>query len=237
MTQQYKIEGMTCQNCVRRVKTAVQTIPNIGDFSVQLESPQLEISSPSKIDLNKLKLVLGKYSVDAISKDIEPSLVNEKSIETYKPLFIILVFLIGVTLLVQYPFNTFDGMEWMRHFMAGFFLVFSFFKLLNISGFVETYSMYDIVAKKWKGWGYVYPFVELTLGLLYLINIFPVPTNVATILILGISSIGVIQSVFNKSEIKCACLGDVFNLPMSTITIIEDVSMVIMAIAMLLVHH
>ena len=52
----------------------------------------------------------------------------------------------------------------MRHFMAGFFIVFAFFKLLNIQGFADSYRMYDIVAAKWPGWGYVYPFVELALG-------------------------------------------------------------------------
>ncbi|NCU04658.1 MAG: heavy-metal-associated domain-containing protein, partial [Chitinophagaceae bacterium] len=40
-------------------------------------------------------------------------------------------------------------------------------------------------------------------------------------------------SVLNKRKIRCACLGAVFNLPMSTITIIEDGLMIIMSIAML----
>jgi hypothetical protein len=111
--------------------------------------------------------------------------------------------------------------------------VFAFFKLLNLEGFAMSYRMYDIVAAKWKGWGYIYPFVELLLGILFLINIAPIFTNVATILILGISSIGVIRSVLDKQKIKCACLGDVFNLPMSTVTIVEDLSMVAMSAIML----
>lgn len=112
--------------------------------------------------------------------------------------------------------------------------MFAFFKLLNIQGFADSYRMYDIVAAKWKGWGYIYPFVELGLGILYLINIAPIATNLATFIILGISSIGVIRSVLDKRKIKCACLGDVFNLPMSTVTIVEDLTMVLMAGIMLL---
>ena len=123
----------------------------------------------------------------------------------------------------------------MRHFMAGFFIVFAFFKLLNIEGFANSYQMYDIVAARWKTWGYVYPFVELALGIAYLINFAPFYTNITTAIILGISSIGVIESNINKRKIKCACLGDVFNLPMSTVTIIEDLTMVGMSIWMLLV--
>merc|ERR1712224_1168815 len=130
--------------------------------------------------------------------------------------------------------NEFSGMLWMRHFMAGVFIVFAFFKLLNLQGFANSYSMYDIVAAKWKTWGYIYPFVELALGLLYLTNIAPLVTNLSTFLILGISSIGVIKSNLDKRKIKCACLGDVFNLPMSTVTIVEDLSMIGMSLIMLL---
>ena len=118
--------------------------------------------------------------------------------------------------------------------MAGFFLVFSFFKLLNMKGFAESYAMYDIVAKKWKGWGYVYAFTELVLGLAFLTGFNPLLTNMITFAVMSVSIIGVLQSVLNKIKIKCACLGDVFNLPMSTITIIEDALMIGMSAVMIL---
>ena len=95
--------------------------------------------------------------------------------------------------------------------------------------------MYDIVAAKWKGWGLIYPFVELILGVFYLTNIAPYQTNLTTVIILGVSSVGVIKSNLDKKKIKCACLGDVFNLPMSTVTIVEDLAMVAMAGWMLLI--
>ena len=119
-------------------------------------------------------------------------------------------------------------------FMAGFFLTFSFFKLLNLKGFVESYSMYDIVAKKWNNWGYVYAFTELALGIAFLTGFNLLITNTVTFVVMGVSIVGVLQSVLNKRKIKCACLGAVFNLPMSTITIIEDALMIIMSVVMLL---
>ena len=94
--------------------------------------------------------------------------------------------------------------------------------------------MYDIVAKRMKGYGYVYAFIELGLGVAYLINFNPVITNSITVIVMSVSIIGVLQSVLNNQKIKCACLGDVFNLPMSTITIIEDALMIIMSATMLL---
>lgn len=125
-------------------------------------------------------------------------------------------------------------MRWMNHFMAGFFLVFSFFKLLNLKGFAESYSMYDIVAKRWNGWGYVYAFTELALGIAFLTGFNPILTNSVTFGVMTVSIIGVLQSVLNKRKIKCACLGGVFNLPMSTITIIEDALMIGMSGIMLI---
>ena len=118
--------------------------------------------------------------------------------------------------------------------MAGFFLMFSFFKFLNLQGFAESYAMYDIVAKKWDAWGYVYTFIELALGLAYLSRFNPLITNITTFVVMSISIIGVLQSVLNKRKIKCACLGAVFNLPMSTITIIEDALMIGMSGVMIL---
>ena len=127
-------------------------------------------------------------------------------------------------------------MQWMRHFMAGFFLVFSFFKMLNLKGFAESYVMYDVVAKRLPAWAYIYAFTELALGIAFLINFNPLITNSVTFVVMSISIIGVLQSVLNKKKIQCACLGAVFNLPMSTVTIIEDALMIAMSGLMLFYH-
>ena len=236
MIQTYKIEGMTCDGCVAKVKSALEEISHIQETKVQLEFPQVEIKTTKLLNLKTLQNAIGKYKISAIKPSSNTSIeldLPKKTIATYRPLILIIGFIIGITLLSQYPFENFSGMLWMRHFMAGFFLVFAFFKLINIDGFANSYQMYDIIAAKWKGWSYIYPFVELGLGVLYLTNIAPFVTNLATFIILGVSSIGVIRSVMDKRKIKCACLGDVFNLPMSTVTIIEDLTMVAMAGTML----
>lgn len=124
-------------------------------------------------------------------------------------------------------------MKAMNVFMSGFFLSFSFFKMLDIKGFAESYSMYDIVAKKIKAWGFIYPFIELALGIAYATNFQPFATNIVTVVVMAVNIIGVLQSVLNKSNIKCACLGAVFNLHMSIVTIIEDGLMIGMPAIML----
>ena len=130
--------------------------------------------------------------------------------------------------------ENFNWLQAMLTFMSGFFLVFSFFKLLNLKGFAESYVMYDVLAKRIPIWAYIYAFVELALGIAYLINFNPLVTNSITLIVMSISIIGVLQSVLNKKKIQCACLGAVFNLPMSTVTIIEDALMIAMSALMIL---
>ncbi|NJC25846.1 heavy-metal-associated domain-containing protein [Neolewinella antarctica] len=243
----YEVKGMTCGSCVNNVRKGLEKVQGLEDVQVQLARPQVQFNTERAVPVEELQAAIGHYEIKPIAEpkvsfvetpvaSSEPTetAVPEPSLTAYRPLLLIVGFIAGVSLLAQYPFADFNGGLWMRHFMAGFFIVFAFFKLLNIGGFADSYRMYDIVAAKWPVWGYVYPFIELGLGVLYLINVFPFWTNVVTIVVLGVSSIGVIQSNLNKRKIKCACLGDVFNLSMSTVTIVEDVSMVVMAGLMLI---
>ncbi len=238
MEKTYSILGMTCGSCVAKVKSALLKIPEVDAAVVQLETPQATISFSEKISDQVLESKIqeaGNYSIESLSTKANDTIeLAEISISTYQPLILIVSFIAGVSSLAQYPFQDFDWMLWMRHFMAGFFIVFAFFKLLNIKGFANSYKMYDILAAKWNAWGFIYPFVELVLGISYFINLNSTLTNLTTVIVLGISSIGVIKSNLNKQKIKCACLGDVFNLPMSTVTIIEDLTMVAMAAFMLI---
>ncbi|MGB3464053.1 MAG: MauE/DoxX family redox-associated membrane protein [Cyclobacteriaceae bacterium] len=242
MVTEYQITGMTCMSCVAKVKAALSAIEDVKHVTINLEYPQAQIESLKKPALHKLQQslsVAGNYSIEEVAHESDVTTFDTTDIapvklSTYRPLILIITFIAGVSILVQYPFENFNWMLWMRHFMAGFFLVFSFFKLLNLPGFASSYRMYDIVAEKLPAWGYIYPFIELTLGISYLLDLFPFITNLSTVIILGISSIGVIKSNLSKRKIKCACLGDVFNLPMSTVTIVEDLTMVGMAVIMLL---
>ena len=90
-----------------------------------------------------------------------------------------------------------------------------------------------MIASRWPWYGFVYPFVELALGVAYLVEFRPVLTKLATVVVLGISSVGVVRSLVRRRRIRCACLGSVFNLPMTYVTAVEDLLMVGMALVML----
>ena len=173
-------------------------------------------------------------TVRPVGLDLSPLDLRPNFFQTYRPLLTIVGLIALVTVLAEASSpGAFDARTWMRLFMAGFFVVFAGFKLLDVRGFSDSYRMYDVVAERLPIWGLLYPFVELGLGLAYLTDVAPFWTNVVTIVVLGVSAIGVIQTVLDKRAIRCACLGTGFNLPMSTVTIVEDVGMVAMAAAML----
>lgn len=147
---------------------------------------------------------------------------------TYYPLLLIFAFLVVISFAGAATWH-----DWMLNFMAGFFMAFSFFKLLDIKGFSDAYATYDLLAKRWHVYGYIYPFLELALGLGFLFR-FHVPfLLIASIVLMSFSSLGVIQALYENKKIRCACLGVVLNLPMSTITLIEDLGMVAMSVLML----
>lgn len=239
MTHAYNITGMTCNGCVAKVKSELLKLGDVTQAEVQLEAPQATITMQKHISLSTLQNVLNKAGNYIITKD--NSVMHDTAAEettswfnTYKPVLVIGAYIIVITLLLQAGTGEFVWETWMHQFMAAFFLIFSFFKFLDIKGFAENYSSYDIIAKRWQGWGYVYAFIELALGIAYLLNFNPLVTNAVTFVVMSISITGVLQSVLNKRKIKCACLGAVFNLPMSTITIIEDALMIAMSAAMIL---
>lgn len=233
MTHTYKLTGMTCGSCEAKVKSALLMVPNVTQVEVSKDENTATITMDKHIALTDFQKVLEeKYTIWAVNH----SEINETArswFATYKPILIIFGYITLFTFLLLLKNEQLDWMEAMRHFMAGFFITFSFFKMLDLKGFAESYSMYDIVAKKLPVWGYLYAFVELGLGIAFFINFNPLWTTIATIIIMTISIIGVLQSVLNKRKIQCACLGAVFDLPMSTVTIIEDALMIIMSLFML----
>jgi hypothetical protein len=163
---------------------------------------------------------------------------SEQGLALYYPIFLIAAYITGVSFLNNFHEQPSGQMinwqGWMNQFMAGFFLVFSAFKFLNLSGFADGYASYDLLAKRWHAYGYIYPFIELSLGILYLTLWFPITTQIITIMVMGFSSLGVINSLRKKQQFQCACLGTILKVPLSSITLIEDLSMVILAILSLM---
>ena len=253
----YALHGLHCGACLKKVTLALT--PLAASVEVSLQPMQVKLTGAT-VHFDTLRTAVasaGKYvmlpsqasetafapvtAALAMSAPSAPDVLTFKNASspwmvTYRPLLLIFAYILGASVLVQIGMAglaSVTAMDTMRCFMAGFFLVFSFFKLLDINAFADAYAGYDLLALRWHGWGRVYPFVELGLGVAYLAHFNPLLTHGATIIVMGFSAIGVIRAVASKAPIQCACLGTVFKLPMSTVTIVEDVSMVLMAMAMM----
>ena len=247
-TATLKIHGMHCGGCASKISAALLKLDGIESVDVSPQKGEAAISGspfPDDTTLRGAIASAGDYTLTSVetaepaAAAPEPSthqhhaMAEEQPKESLYPLFLIVGFIAGVTLLVAFSTGDWSAEPLMRHFMAGFFIVFSFFKLLDPPGFVSAYRGYDLVARKIPAWGWAYPFVELTLGVAYLLAWMPVVTNAVTLVLMLIGAAGVLKALLDKRAIRCACLGTALNLPMTKVTLVEDLTMAAMAAVML----
>lgn len=151
-----------------------------------------------------------------------------KSISDYWPL----IALVGVSALAAVALAI-QGMAWMPAFMGVFLCVFALLKIFDLKGFRRGFKMYDLLAQRFPNYALVYPFIELGLGLAYLAGIAPVFTQVATVIVFGFGTLGVLSALRRGLDIDCPCMGSILSVPLSTVTLTEDLSMIAMAAIML----
>jgi YHS domain-containing protein len=125
-----------------------------------------------------------------------------------------------------------SGKAWMHDFMGLFLVIFAMFKFFDLPGFADGFRRYDLLAKRVRGYAYVYPFIELGLGLGYLTQRQDASLYVLTIAVMTFGAFGVIRALRQGLDLDCACLGTVLKVPLSTVALIEDLGMAAMAAAM-----
>lgn len=231
---------MTCNGCKSSVEKALLTVDHVEGVAVDLEQSEAHIIMSKPIATDVLQQVLSeKYSiseknhkqVDAISSTI----TNEERKGTLKqlfPLFLIFGYILVASFLLNKEPWSIDG--FMLDAMGLFYIVFSFFKLLDFKGFPESFKMYDPLAKAIPVYAWIYPFIEVVLGLMFLMRIKIPFALIATLIVLGITTVGVTKALLDKKTIQCACLGTALKLPMTKATFIENTVMIIMAVIMLI---
>lgn len=237
MKHTYNISGMTCSGCKNTVEEELQSLTNVKSVMVDLDNAEATIVTDEFIDISTYQNVLSdKYKITEqtpknVFGSVHSEMENSNPLKQLFPLFLILAYLFVSAFLINKNPWQFEG--FMLDFMGLFYIVFSFFKFLDLKGFPQSFSMYDPLAKLLPGYGKVYPFIELALGLMFLMRFQITIALIVTILILGITTLGVAKALLNKQSIQCACLGTVLKLPMTKATLIENSIMLIMAVIML----
>ena len=238
MKHTYIIDGMTCNNCKASVEKYINALENVTHVSVHLENGEAEVTMSSHITTDELKKALPeKFTLsEKKEKNIFSSniTIDEEitKLQELKPLLLIIFYITTASLLLHY--KDWSWNEFMLDFMGLFYIVFSFFKMLDLKGFPESFKMYDPLAKRIPLYGWLYPFIETVLGLMFLMRFEVDIALVVTLIVLGTTTIGVLKTLLDKKQIRCACLGTALKLPMTEATLIENTIMMAMAILMLL---
>jgi hypothetical protein len=149
------------------------------------------------------------------------------------PLLVVLGFIAGLTVIFA-SLTEFTTQTLFSYSMGFFFVLFALFKLINLPGFAMGYREYDLIAKRWYGWGYVYPFIELILGVLYLLLVANPLLHIVTIIFSAIVCVGVGIKLAKREKFECACLGTVLKVPLTKVSLIEYAVMGVMALIMLI---
>jgi cation transport ATPase len=238
----YKIEGMTCGGCKASVEKYLNEIEHVTKVSIHLEKGEAAVTMDKKITTEVLQKVLPKkYTLSKKPKEnvfvsssfSSMSKVEEESkLKQLKPLLLILFYIASSSMLLHYKEWIWN--EFMLDFMGLFYIVFSFFKMLDLKGFSASFSMYDPIAKRVIFYGKIYPFIETALGLMFLMRFNIDIALMGTLVLLGVTTIGVTKTLLDKKKIRCACLGTALKLPMTEATFIENTIMIVMAVLMLL---
>jgi len=233
MTHTYHITGMTCSGCVASVTEKLLAVDGVEKANVDLAKSRAEVTMSQHVQIESLRSALPqKYSITEQQKQTETQGVpSQGKLQQLRPLFLILLYITIASLLLHR--EDLAAAPVMYDFMGLFFIVFSFFKMLDLRGFQQSFGMYDPLARTLPVYGWIYPFIETVLGLLFLLRVELHIALVTTIVVLGITTYGVTKTLLDRRSIQCACLGTALDLPMTEATFIENAIMIIMAVVML----
>ena len=127
--------------------------------------------------------------------------------------------------------------DYMSHVMGWVLVFFGVIKLSDVLGFANGFAKYDPLAKRSVVYAQVYPFLEITLGVVFILQLLILPATLITLFIYSASLYGAVQSMMKKETLHCVCLGTYFKLPLSTVTIIEASFMIVMCVWMLVMFN
>jgi len=234
----YRIDRVRCQGCSKKITQHLQTrIPTVGVITFEAESQQIEVQVPSSYVREHLQSILSEVG-DYPLVVSHPNCLQRvrQGLVTFYPLLLILGYLTVPVLLWDDRHPEATATEAMHLWMGLFYLVFSFFKLLNWRGFIQTFRKYDYLAQVLPAYAFLYPVLEIALGFAYLTEYQVTSANAVTVAVFSENLVSVMASVWRGDQLDCACLGSLLNLPLSYVTITEDTLMIVMGILGLVYH-
>lgn len=124
------------------------------------------------------------------------------------------------------------------NFIAVAMCVLAMLKLQDVEKFSTMFLNYDLLARRWVPYGYIYPFAELGAGVLMLAGALTWLSAPVALFIGGVGAVSVFKAVYvDRRQLKCACVGGSTNVPLGFVSLTENLMMIAMAVWMLAVAH
>jgi hypothetical protein len=200
--------------------------------------PEVRRDKPGNCPKCGMRLIEANSESKATPQQEETRNLGTGTWKDYIPLEIIVGLILLTSIVLSFKdvqTGDFSIPATLSYFMIGFFLVFAGFKLIDLKGFAEGYSTYDLLAKRVFVYGYVYPFIELFFGLAMILYPTSVPLLLAEIGVMGFSGIGVTIKLMKNEKFQCVCLGTFLKVPLTKVTVVEDFGMAGLALVMLFI--
>jgi len=164
--------------------------------------------------------------------------VSDPHATSYRPVAVLFATTALMALAASYAMtgtaSTVRAAEW---FIAFSMVVLSLLKLQNVESFATMFLNYDLLAKRWVPYSYIFPYAEGFAGVLMIAGALTWLSVPVALFIGTVGAASVFKAVYiDKRELKCACVGGSSNVPLGFISLTENLMMIAMAIWMALVE-
>ncbi|STY29192.1 glutaredoxin [Legionella wadsworthii] len=160
--------------------------------------------------------------------------VQDPKEKSYRPVIVLFIVTALMSLATSYAVNgTVFTMQAVIWFVSFSMTILALLKLQNIEKFSTMFLNYDLLARKWVPYSYIYPFAEALAGILMISGALHWIAIPVALFIGTIGAISVFKAVYvDKRELKCACVGGDSNVPLGFISLTENLMMIGMAMVM-----
>jgi len=161
--------------------------------------------------------------------------VRDPKATTYAPVIAVFAATALMALAAAYAASgTIAAPRTVQWFIGFSMAVLAMLKLRDVEQFSTMFLNYDLLARRWPRYGYLYPFFELIAGVLMIAGALTWIAAPLALVIGGIGAVSVVKAVYlDRRELKCACVGGDSNVPLGFISLTENLMMIAMALAML----
>ena len=160
--------------------------------------------------------------------------VRKEDETSYQPVIAIfgVAFLLGLAI-SWYVFDTIFTVQAVEWFVSLSMALLAIQKLQDVRSFSTVFLNYDLLARRWVRYGFIYPFGEALAGVLMVAHALPVVSVPISLFIGTIGAVSVFKAVYiDKRELKCACVGGSSNVPLGFVSLTENLFMIGMGLWM-----